>query len=269
MANKSIQIQMQAIPSHDEYVVSKVSSSNSMSMTSKLALLIGTIYVMFFGLLVQQIHQMVPAAIFVADNQQELHKFFSFSSSMSDASVTLFHGSLPQLVNDLLTSDLSEAAYDTEVFANSVHTATCVDSNNKVDFPDQANFYISKYASLVHSVANQIANMNDLTHNDDQTDDTQLTGTGGLALEPLKYVTDWIAEQTDTTQWKNAACSCVTLASQLKSAMSFSDYYGPDCGQSSMKWDVSSKANSYLESVSTSCASLCDNLVPSENVLQE
>jgi hypothetical protein len=253
-------VKMQAVPAHEEDLMSQ--QSNSSTLTQKVLLLVGVLNAALLGFFVHQVHQYVPAAHFVAEHQNELHRFLSITSSMSDASVRLFHGSIPNLLNDLLTSDLSGAAYDTEKWADEVHSATCTYSNDKNDYANNALFYISKYSSLVHSVANQMANINDLTPSgDDGGDDTvQLSGDGGMTLEPLKYVTDFIKDQTVATQWKTTACSCESLAEQLKSTMPFADVYGADCGQTSLSYDVQSNALQILNSVSTTCSSLCLNL---------
>jgi hypothetical protein len=165
------------------------------------------------------------------------HSLTSYLNGLSIA--RLFHGSLPAAAANFITTSaasddgsiisstaaVSSAAADitqrVHSFAQGVHSSISKSSSDKGDYPDLLNnFYISKYASLVESVSNQIANINSLDPAvddqnevvddqnevvDDQNErneqdadaQVQITDKGGMVLDILTYGINFIKTQTE------------------------------------------------------------------------
>jgi hypothetical protein len=275
-----VDFEAQAVAIGEEDVHHHQSSSSNRggtqtSLFAKFALAVGFLNAAILGVLVYEVRQLIPIGVFVSQHHKELDSFLSLTSYLNDFSIArLFHGSLPELLNDFITSDISGAAAMTQSFAQDVHSSICTSSSEKGDYPDLPNFYISKYASLVESISNQIANINSLDpavddqneHDDDAP--VQITGKGGMVLDTLTYAINFIKSQTDVSEWKTVACSCQDLATELAS-VEFKDTYGPDCKGASMQYDIQSKAMQYINSFSTTCATLCHNLAAADSEEEE
>jgi hypothetical protein len=158
------------------------------------------------------------------------HSLTSYLNGLSIA--RLFHGSLPAAAANFITTSaasddgsiisstaaVSSAAADitqrVHSFAQGVHSSISKSSSDKGDYPNLLNnFYISKYASLVESVSNQIANINSLDPAvddqnevvDDQNErneqdadaQVQITDKGGMVLDILTYGINFIKTQTE------------------------------------------------------------------------
>jgi hypothetical protein len=229
--------------------------------------LVGLVNAFFLARLVHEVKQIVPAAKFVIKYQNEVGSVLDALSAGGNAAVRLFHGSIPVLVNEFFTSDISGAAKLADIFANEVHEATCIPSSDEANYLNSAIYYISSYASLVQSVAQEIALIPGLKPTDDgpnpnaEDDDVgQLTGRGGTLFQPLVYFIGFVKSQTCPEQWKTTSCSCSELVGQLQSNVAFKGEYGAECSASSNSWDVQSKAFSYLNDLYITCSYLCESL---------
>ena len=259
----------------------------------KLMVAVGLCNVFVMGLLISALRPFVPAAILIAENQDKLRGSLNFLSSINDmstATVRLLHGSMADLVNDLVTSDISTAASDTKDLASSVHQAVCEVSPDKNAFDPDGEagltlWGISKYSDLTRSIMQQVMNLPNLNSDgsniqapsglrraavDMEDDSLQLTGEGGLLLDIFKSITSYIEVQTDPAQWGEAACGVAKLSMSMSRYITWEGTYGPECGGtdnlgSTMKWDVSESASYYLQYIYDTASPLCTWLAEPKN----
>ena len=118
--------------------------------------------------------------------------------------------------------------------AGSVFHATCNNHNERNFPPSNAKSGTAKIASLVQSVSSRFAKLQTPTNKtmpqvSRRQLDEQVTGEGGLALEPLNFWSAFVDLQTDPAQWKTTACHCAEVASSIMSDVTLEGRYGPNC----------------------------------------
>lgn len=217
-----------------------------------------------------QLSLLVPAARVVSENRDSFESSLGLLDTIhqvvSNASVRLFHGSIASLANDFVTSDVNTAASVVVELAESVHKATCRASPEGDMYDNTALFGIAKYSDLVRSISDQIALVPPIPQSAEGGankvgDIGQLSGEGGLLLDTLIYVTDFVSRQTDTSEWAQTACNVAKLSDTLQKHMVWKGSYGPECGKQnfgdSMAWDVSEDALSNLKYIQQTALELC------------
>jgi len=248
------------------------------------ALFIGLLNAFFLGFIAYELHSFAPLAQSVTptvnmfkEHQAEISNALDFVASVSNATVRLFDGSLPSLLESFLNTDITSAAGYTENLAENVHKVTCIaGGTEQTEYPNKYLYWISRYSDLVRSVSNQVKRIPagaDSRIPQQGTEDAGpskqssepffpdlLTGEGGLLTETLKYATDYMDSQTNVEEWSVLSCKCQAWANLLLDYMIFKGTYGPECGYDggfSKSWNVIDDARSTLEILETTCGQLC------------
>ena len=149
--------------------------------------------------LAHSLRQVVPAATWIAANQEPLHQSIQGALKVSNAVNRLvdYQQSIPTMLYEALDTDLQQMSLDVNALAQQVHTETCAESKDYYSLPsDAVSMGVARYSSAVVSISRSISAITWHGVPGDaippkkavsETDGDDVgTGAGGLVLEVLK-----------------------------------------------------------------------------------
>lgn len=242
------------------------------------------------------LEEVKPALEIVKD--PDLVRSLKSIAVFTDATVTLFGGSIAELIINATTVDLQHLSNSISAVTDSVHNSlscnTAVDCGEEYEplNPKHASYLdridcvnwtsaVALWMDFASSFMKQVAQVENVvpnpTHRARRTSDENAngsegadsgTGSGGLLLEPLVEWFPFLSNQLDLEKWKTATCACHDLILNIQDEGNvWSGYFTSQCttkpnsyGNGKYMWEVDPWHSRFLNNLAPVCKIACDYL---------